>query len=328
MKTIKRNTKVTVRHILGETAEALVTRLDEETYKFNCDAYVAGETCKGGFYHLRQARRVIPGKKLGNNVKFWPRMRRALHEAGVEPVNIPGGNVPIHYHDELVIPDFSTAGSHYFIVKYKDIGKYLDTLPLDAAGKAKAEDCARKKAEAEAEAYRQAHDPKCIASHIGEVIWGAGGYSLGGEFIKVILLAPDNSQFSVMYPQMETDLLWHLEEDVVQILCKAPETGVKFISGKVAYFLNPMNHYRIKKVSNNESGDEAAYLMPDPYMATVVKEHYRWMSIFDDSDNDGISPDLVASAKKVIVESYDLQDKLLKRLIFDRDTEEVKEEDL
>ena len=38
MKTIKKNTQVTVKHILGETAEVLVTRLDNGKYQFNCDA--------------------------------------------------------------------------------------------------------------------------------------------------------------------------------------------------------------------------------------------------------------------------------------------------
>lgn len=50
MKTIKKNTQVTVKHILGETAEVLVTRLDNGKYQFNCDAYVVGEYCKGGFF--------------------------------------------------------------------------------------------------------------------------------------------------------------------------------------------------------------------------------------------------------------------------------------
>ena len=59
MKTIKKNTNVTIKHILGETAEAIVTRLSNGQYKFNCDAYVVGETCKGGFFHLRQAREIV-----------------------------------------------------------------------------------------------------------------------------------------------------------------------------------------------------------------------------------------------------------------------------
>lgn len=154
MEIIKKHSQVIVKHILGETAEALVTRLDNGKYQFNCNAYVAGEHCKGGFFHLRQAREVIPGKKLGNNVKFWPRLRKALHVAGLYPVNIPGGDYPIHYCDEIVIPDYSMSGACYFIIKRSDIGKYLEKLPLDDSGKARAADIARR----EAEAYRQAHD--------------------------------------------------------------------------------------------------------------------------------------------------------------------------
>lgn len=166
MKKITKNTQVTVKHILGETAGVLVTRLKNGKYQFNCDAYVVGESCKGGFFHLRQAMEVIPGKKFGNNVKFWPRLRIALHKAGLKPVNIPGGDYPIHYCDEIVVTEYSMSESYYFIIKRSDIGKYLDMLPLDDAGKARAKEVAKRKAEAEAEAYRQAHDSQCIAKRI------------------------------------------------------------------------------------------------------------------------------------------------------------------
>lgn len=323
MKTIKKNTVVTVKHILGETAEVLVTRLADDKYRFNCDAYVSGERCKGGFFHLRQARKVIPGKKLGNNIKFWPRLRKALHEAGVEPVNIPGGDYPIHYRDEVVIPDYSMSGSHYFIIKHSDIGKYLALLPLDGAGKARAEDIARREAEAAAEAYRQAHDPQCIAKRIGDKLWSEA-FSLKGEFKKITLVANDDTAFSVIYPSHETDLIWNGCCNVARVVCAAPETGIEYLSGWSAGHLDPRKHCRIKKSYIQGWSRTAAYLMPNPDLATEVRENYRWLDMFDNSDNDGISAEVIASAKKVVLEAYDLDDNLLKhRYVYDRDTEKV-----
>ena len=46
--------------------------------------------------------------------------------------------------------------------------------------------------------------------------------------------------------------------------------------------------------------------MPDPKLATEVRECYRWLDMFDNSDNDGVSSELIATAKKVILEGYDL----------------------
>lgn len=323
MKTIKKNTQVTVKHILGETAEVLVTRLDNGKYQFNCDAYVVGEYCKGGFFHLRQAREVIPGKKLGNNVKFWPRLRKALLEAGLKPVNIPGGDAPIHYCDEIVIPDYSMSGSHYFIIKRSDIGKYLDKLPLDAAGKAHAEDIARR----EAEAYRHAHDPKTIANRIGNKLWYSGGDCFGGEFKKITLVADDDSKFSVIYPSWKTNLIWSGGDNNAKVLCTAPETGIEFLSGSTAGHLDPRKHSRLKKIYLPGWSGYNAYLMPDSSLATEVRESYRWLDFFDNSDNTGISPERIVSAKKVILEAYDLDDKLLKqRYVYDRDSEVVTKE--
>ena len=330
MKKIRKSTAVKVKNILGETAMELVTPLSDGRYRFNCDAYVAGETCKGGFFHLRQAREVIPGKKLGNNVKFWPRLRKALHEADLEPINIPGGDVPIHYDDEVVIPDFAMSGAYYFVIKKMEIGKYLAKLPLDDAGKARAEEFARKKAEAEAEAYRQAHDPKCIAERIGRKLWTSGGMYFDGEFIKITLLAEDDSEFSVIYPSWNTNLIWAGYSNVARIVCEVPEeTGVKYLSARSAGYLDPRKHGRIRKIYADGWHEYVAYLMPDPKLATEVRENYRWLDLFDQPNNDGIPAERIASAKKVILEAYDLYDKLLEqRLVYDRETEEVTEESL
>ena len=53
--------------------------------------------------------------------------------------------------------------------------------------------------------------------------------------------------------------------------------------------------------------------MPDPKLATEVREDYRWKGMFDDPDNDGVSPELIATAQKVILEGYDILDRLLKK---------------
>lgn len=323
MKTIKKNTNVTIKHILGETAEAIVTRLSNGQYKFNCDAYVVGETCKGGFFHLRQAREIIPGKKLGHNVKFWPRLRRALQEAGVKPVNIPGGGYPIHYEDEIVIPDYSMSGAHYFVIKHQDIGKYLDMLPLDEAGKTRANDFERKKLEA----YWREQDPKYIAKQIGNKIWNS--CHLGGEFCKITLVADNNTEFSVIYPSWSSNLLWSGGCNVAKVLCTAPETGIEYLSGWAAGHLDPRKHCRIKKIYSRGWNEYTAYLMPNPDLATEVRDSCRWLGLFDNPDNDGIPVEKIAYAKRIILEAYDLDDKLLKdRLVYDRDSKKVIKESL
>ena len=150
---IKKGRTLEIQKNIGETVKELVTPLEEENkYKFNCNAYVEGEPTKGGFYHLRQAREIIPGKKLGNNIRIWPRLRKALHKAGISPINIPGGKYPIHYSDEIVVPDYSSSGAHYFVINRSDIDKYLNMLPLDKNGKARAEKFQKKKVKLETEA--------------------------------------------------------------------------------------------------------------------------------------------------------------------------------
>ena len=326
MKTMKKDTIVTVKHILGQTAEVLVEPLGDKKYRFKCDAYVKGETCTGGFFHLRQARRVIPGKKLGNNFKKWPRLRKALHVAGVKPANIPGGALPIHYQDELVIPDYSMSGTHYFIIKRADINKYLEMLPLDEKGKARAEYFEK----VAAEEYRRAHDPKCIAERIGNTLW----YSTANngipnvEFDKITLVADDDSEFSVIYPSCSTDLLWRNWANVPKVVCTAPEeTGIDFLSGYSAGHLDPRKHYRLKKMYAKGWNCDVAYLMPDPKLATEVRDHHRWLDIFDCSDNDGVSLQLILRAKKIILEYYDINDVLIKeRFVYSRDSGKVTKE--
>ena len=322
MKTIKKNTQVIIKHISRGTAEVLVTRLKNDIYQFKCDSYVIGKYCKGGFFNILQAREVIPGKKLGHNIKFWPRLRKALHEAGVKTVHIPGGGYPIHFVDEIVVPDYSMSGSHYFIIRRCDIGKYLNILPLDEAGKARAEEFKRRKAED----YRQAYDPQCIAKRIGDKLWYSGGMCFEGEFKKITLIADDDTEFSIIYPSCQTDLIWP-GSNVAKVLCTAPETGIEYLSGLSAGQLDPRKHSRLKRIFFPGWNRDAAYLMPNPKLATEVRESCRWLGLFDNTDNDGVSPKLIASAKKVILEAYDLDDKLLKqRYVYDRKTKEVTKE--
>lgn len=67
--------------------------------------------------------------------------------------------------------------------------------------------------------------------------------------------------------------------------------------------------------------------MPDPKLATEVREDYRWKGMFDDPDNDGVSPELIATAQKVILEGYDILDRLLKkRFVYDSTTKKVTKE--
>ena len=326
MKTVKKGTEVKVLHILGETAERLLTPINGQ-FRFSCDAYVVGTPVKGGFFHLRQAREIIPGKKLGNNFKKWPRLRRALLEAGVKPVHIPGGDIPIHYDDEIVIPNFSMSGAGFFVIKKSEIGTYLSKLPLDEKGQARAS--AFKKAEeaAAAEAYRQEHDPKCIAKRIGYKLWDFGG--IGGEFTKITMVAADGSEYSVIYPSWSTDLRWSGGANVAKILCAAPETGIEYLSGWTAGHLDPRKHHRIKQVYSEGWHKYCGYLMPNPDLATEVREFYRWLRLFDGEDNDGAPAELIASAQKVILEGYDLNDRLLKeRIVYDKSTQEVRKEAL
>lgn len=111
------------------------------------------------------------------------------------------------------------------------------------------------------------------------------------------------------------------------MLCTSPETGIKYLSGWSAGYLDPRKHSRIKKIYCQGWSRDSAYLMPNPKFATEVRESNRWLGMFDNSDNDGISQELIAASKKAILEAYDLDDKLLKeRYVYDRETGEVTKE--
>ena len=332
MKTMKKGTQVIIKHIIGETAEKVLKKLDgENVHEFTVNAFVDdSEPCKGGFFHLRQAREFIPGKKLGNdNVKFWPRLRTACHKAGTERVNVPGGNIPFHYDDEVVIPDFKVSGSHFFVVKKEKIGDLLALVPLDEAGKRRAEQVACDKAAAAAEAHRQATDPKCIARRIGQKLW-SNGAACGGperEFERITFQKGD-IELSVIYPTWTTNFFPFRGVGVAKVVNEHPANGLEYLDGRTAGTLDPRKHNRIKKIDTTGRGDLRAYLMPDPALATETREGYRFLDLFDNADNDGINPALIAEADFVTLEVYDLHDNLIPwKLTYSRETGDVTCED-
>lgn len=328
MKKMKKDQVVVVKHILGETALPLVEDLGNRKYRFKVDAWCKGETCRGGFFHLRQAIEAKPGKKITDKVNFWPRLRAALHNAGEQPVNIPGGDYPLHYTDQMAVADYSMSGAHYFIIKRADIGKYLDSLPLDEHGIKHREAIEERKKTEEAEAYRQEHDPRCIAERIGNKLWYAPGRALAEnvEFNRITLVAKDGSEFSVIYPAWSTDLISDLGCcNVAKVICAAPEeTELQYLDAGRAGKLDPRQHYRIKKIYPNGRHRCTAYLMPLAGLATEVRDGYRWLAMFDNSDNDGVNPVLIAEAERVILETFDLYDRInKKRLVYEASTKEV-----
>lgn len=329
MKKIAKNEVVTVKHILGETAIPLVEDLGNCKYRFKVDAWCEGETCRGGFFHLRQAIEAKPGKRITNKVNFWPRLRAALHNAGEQSVNIPGGDGPLHYTDQIAVADYSMSGAHYFIIDRTDIGKYLDAFPLDEHGIKHREEIEERRKAEEAEAYRQEHDPQCIAKRIGNKLWQAmPGCKITKhtEFNRITLVAKDGSEYSVIYPEMSTNLISGLDCcNVAKVVCSAPEeTGLQYLDARCAGKLDPRQHHRIKKFYSAGWGCNTAYLMPLPGLATETRGSYRWLDMFDNSDNDGIDPQLIAEAERVILESFDLYDRINKeRLVYEASTKEV-----
>ena len=136
MKKIKKGRNIVVTGTIGDTAWSVLKKIDKNLYQLKADAFIEGFYKNGSFEYIKQARKVIPGKKLGfYEVKKWPRLRKALHEQNIPTIHVPGGNIPIHYQDEMVVADYSQNGTHYFVIRRKNIGKYLKSLPLDDFGK-------------------------------------------------------------------------------------------------------------------------------------------------------------------------------------------------
>lgn len=107
---------------------------------------------------------------------------------------------------------------------------------------------AREKAVAE-EAWRQEHDPKCIAKRIWSALWRATikHGTERGEFSRITLVSKDGSEFFAMFPNMGTDQFPSPGRNVPRVVCEAPETGLEYLNANRAGEIDPWQLYRIKK---------------------------------------------------------------------------------
>lgn len=130
-----------VKFVLAKTIQKLAEVEDaggsyKLTFKVDCLLAVEGlhpngKTCR----HLRFARQARKSGEIHSKVKVWPKLRVALHnwnEMGKEPrrFNVPGGlEYAIAYSDEMIVADYSVMGSNGWIVKRRNISRYLKALP-------------------------------------------------------------------------------------------------------------------------------------------------------------------------------------------------------
>jgi hypothetical protein len=305
VKIVKAGTEVRVRHIIGDTVYDVAKKLANGNYLFVRDSYVKGETCRDGFFHLRQAREIKP-KKLGQNVKFWPRLRKACHVAGIKRINIPGGDVPIHYADEVVVPDFVVCGSHYFVVPKKDIGQILECLPLDEAGW-------QKKQEIWERRQYDKYSPKSISQKLGEYFWYEARFPFDGEyeFVKISFQDWEGNATSIIFRE-GTDLL-HESYNIAEI-----DTGLGFsLSAEKAARVTPEKYNRLRVAYCSGWHKDIAYLLPEESSADVITDDHRWLSAFDsDKYENFISKEFIATSKYIIFEFFTLDDTLIAELKF------------
>ncbi len=301
MKIIKAGTEVRVKHIIGSTVYNVAKKLANGNYLFIRDSYVKGETCRGGFFHLRQAREIKP-KQLGNNVKFWPRLRKACHKVGVKRINIPGGDVPIHYADEIVIPDFAVNGSHYFVVPKKDIGFLLECLPLDEAGKQKKQEIWEKQ-------QYDKHSPKSISEKLCQYFWHEASFPFDGEyeFVKISFQDWEGNAKSIIFRE-GTDLMDEGCANIAKI-----DTGLGFsLSAEKAARITPEKYNRLRTTYCHGWDRNIAYLLPEEGSADVIADDHRWLSVFDDNKYENfISKEFIATCKYITFEFFTLDDTLV-----------------
>ena len=79
------------------------------------------------FSHIRDA---VPGKEGRTPVVYawpkpFPRLRYACRRADRGTICVPGGEPPLHFWDEVVVPDFSTSGTCWFLVPRNEIDALL-----------------------------------------------------------------------------------------------------------------------------------------------------------------------------------------------------------
>jgi hypothetical protein len=297
---IKAGTEVKVKHIVGETVYDVAKKLANGNYLFVRDSYVKGETCRDGFFHLRQAREV-KSKKLGNNVKFWPRLRKACHVAGVKRINIPGGDAPIHYNDEVVVPDFAVCGSHYFVVPKKDIGQILEYLPLDEAGK-------QKKQEIWERRQSDKYSPKSIAEKLGQYFWHEASFPFDGEyeFVKISFQDWEGNTKSIIFRE-GTDLI-HEGCNIAKI-----DTGLGFyLSAEKAARVTPEKYNRLRVAYCSGWHKDIAYLLPEEGSADIIADDHRWLSVFDSNKYEDFLPkEFIVTCKYITFEFFALDDTLV-----------------
>ena len=79
------------------------------------------------FSHIRDAVAARGDRKLMlySRPKFFPRLRAICRQKEMSRVFVPGGEIPLHYGDELVVPDFSMSGTRWFIVPRAEISQLL-----------------------------------------------------------------------------------------------------------------------------------------------------------------------------------------------------------
>lgn len=305
MRIIKAGTEVKVKHIVGETVHNTAKKLANGNYLFARDSYVKGETCRDGFFHLRQAREMRP-EQLGNNVKFWPRLRKACHIAGIQRINIPGGDTPIHYADEIVIPDFSVSGSHYFVVPKKDIGQVLEYLPLDEAGEQK------KKEIWEREQYDK-YSPSSISDKLGQYFWYNKIFPNDGEyeFVKISFQDWEGNTKSIIFRE-GTDLI-HEGCNIAKI-----DTGLGFsLSAEKAARVTPEKYDRLRVTYCHGWHKDIAYLLPKADSANIIADDHRWLSVFDSNKYEDFLPkELIVTSKYITFEFFALDDTLVTEVKF------------
>lgn len=306
---VKAGTEIKVKHIVGETVHSVAKKLANGNYLFVKDSYVKGETCRDGFFHLRQARE-IKSKKLGDNVKFWPRLRKACNIAGIQRINVPGGDTPIHYADEIVIPDFSVSGSHYFVIPKKIIGQLLERVPLDEAGKQK------KKEIWEKEQYSK-YSPNSISEKLGQYFWYEAGSEVFPndveyEFVKISFHDWEGNTKSIIFRE-GTDLIHDGCINVAKI-----DTGLGFyLSAAKAAKITPEKYDRLRVSYCSGWDRNIAYLLPEAGSADIVTDDYRWLDVFDSNRYEDFLPkELIVTSKYITFEFFALDDTLISKLKF------------
>ena len=107
-----------------------ITLFENQT-KADVYALVDGERGFNGrvpvFSHIRDAVAARGERKLMlySRPKFFPRLRAVCRQKEMSRVFVPGGEIPLNYGDELLVPDFSMSGTGWFIVPRAEISQLL-----------------------------------------------------------------------------------------------------------------------------------------------------------------------------------------------------------